>query len=86
MERDGYPTVQSGLHGAKLANFVPGKQEKISIKNCTGDQEKSYYGAMASTDSSLKTAIALDASLNNLQMLDQMQCLLKMKPGLIPLN
>ena len=69
-----------------MANFVPGKQEKISIKNCAGDQEKSYYGVMVSTDSSLKTAIALDASLNNLQMLDQMLCLLKMKPGLIPLN
>ena len=83
MERDGYPADQTGLYGAKLSNFVPGKQETDFIKNCTGDQEESCYGVVASSPQ-LKTAMGVDVSLDKPLMVDQLQSLLKMKPVLVP--
>jgi len=47
---------------------VPGEQKGCSVKNCSGDQEESFYNSVAS---SLKNMVGLNVSLEKLQVMGQ---------------
>lgn len=59
LEGNGYPIEQNCLFGAKLANFVPGKQEGLYGNSSDGDPEEGFDGVVAP---SLKAVKNLDVS------------------------